>query len=180
MSDAAPAWVDPTHQALREAGVTLVGHVPDGGLKHLIGRCEADPSISCVSLTTEEEGIALVTGGWLGGARGAVLMQSSGVGNCMNMLSLLASCQVPALFIVTMRGMVGEANPWQVPMGRIAGEAFALQGVGVKRVDAVAGVAPAVAELTAEIYDAGRSAAVLIDQSVVGVKRFAGDEGSAE
>ncbi|MCP5024746.1 MAG: phosphonopyruvate decarboxylase [Actinomycetia bacterium] len=173
----APAWVDPTHAVLRDAGVTLVGHVPDGGLKHLISRCDSDPDIECVSLTTEEEGIALVTGGWLGGARGVVLMQSSGVGNCINMLSLLASCGVPALFIVTMRGMAGEANPWQVPMGSIAGETLALQRVEVRRVDSAAGVAPTVAALAATIYHEGQAAAVLIDQAVVGVKRFAGDDG---
>ncbi|MCP3855004.1 MAG: hypothetical protein GY698_09745 [Actinomycetia bacterium] len=93
--------------------MTLVGHVPDGGLKHLIGCCERDPAIDCVSLTTEEEGIALVTGGWLGGSRGAVLMQSSGVGDRIRLLSLLASCQVPALLIVTM-GREAVRRRWGV------------------------------------------------------------------
>ncbi len=179
MNEAAPAWVGPAHQVLRDAGVTLVGHVPDGGLKDLIRRCEADPHIVCVSLTTEEEGIALVTGGWLGGTRGAVFMQSSGVGNCINMLSLLASCGVPTLFIVTMRGMADETNPWQVPMGSIAGAALELQGIEVRRVDTVHAVAPTMAALAGAIYDEGRSGAVLIDQAVIGVKQFEGDERSA-
>ncbi len=175
MSDLAPAWVEPTHQALRGAGVTLVGHVPDAGLKHLIGCCDRDPAIDCVSLTTEEEGIALVTGGWLGGSRGAVFMQSSGVGNCINMLSLLASCQVPALRIVTMRGMAAETNPWQVPMGSITRDALSLQGVEVRTVATVDGVVPTVTDLLGTIYDEGRTGAVLIDQAVTGVKQFVGD-----
>jgi sulfopyruvate decarboxylase TPP-binding subunit len=40
-----------------------------------------------VVLTTEEEGIAFAAGAWLGGQRAALLMQSSGVGNCINLRS---------------------------------------------------------------------------------------------
>lgn len=69
-------------------------------------------------MTTEEEGIGVVTGSWLGGQRAALLMQSSGVGNCVNMFSLLDSCRVPFLTLVTMRGEYAEFNPWQGPMGR--------------------------------------------------------------
>jgi len=76
-----PSWVAPTHQALLDAGVNVVGHVPDGGLSHLIVRLEADARIQTVRLTTEEEGVALMAGAHLGGARGGLLMQSSGVGN---------------------------------------------------------------------------------------------------
>jgi hypothetical protein len=68
-------------------------------------------------LTTEEEGIALAAGAWLGGQRAVLLMQSSGVGNCINMLSLPVNCRMPFLTLVTMRGEWGEFNPWQVPMG---------------------------------------------------------------
>ena len=111
------SWAEPAYQALIRSGVTVVGYVPDGGLKDLILLLDANPTVRSVRLTTEEEGVALATGAWLGGARAAVLMQSSGVGNCINMLSLLASCDVPAFHLVTMRGEPGEANPWQVPMG---------------------------------------------------------------
>ena len=43
---------------------------------------------SSVVLTTEEEGIGYLAGAWLGGERGALLMQSSGVGNCINTLGI--------------------------------------------------------------------------------------------
>ncbi len=60
----------------------------------------------------------MLAGAWLGGVRGVLLMQSSGVGNCVNLLSLVQECRFPLLMIVTMRGEWGETNPWQVPMGR--------------------------------------------------------------
>jgi sulfopyruvate decarboxylase TPP-binding subunit len=82
-----------------------------------------------VVLTTEEEGVALLAGAWLGGQRGALLMQSSGVGNCINMLSLPKICRLPLLMIVTMRGEWGEFNPWQVPMGRATPAVLELSGV---------------------------------------------------
>ena len=44
-------------------------------------------------------------------------MQSSGVGNCVNMLSLAKNCRFPLVILVTMRGEWAEFNPWQVPMG---------------------------------------------------------------
>ncbi|HXJ09367.1 MAG TPA: phosphonopyruvate decarboxylase, partial [Burkholderiales bacterium] len=74
-------WADEVHRELKQAGVRLVGYVPDAGHKRLIELCHADKSMRSVVLTTEEEGIGLAAGAWLGGARSALLMQSSGVGN---------------------------------------------------------------------------------------------------
>jgi sulfopyruvate decarboxylase alpha subunit len=171
------AWAAPAHQALVDAGITMVGYVPDGGLRDLIVRLDADPRVKTVRLTTEEEGVALCAGAWLGGSRAALLMQSSGVGNCINMLSLLASCRLPAFHLVTMRGQDGESNPWQVPMGSAAGEAMALMGVDVRRADSSDGVAPAITRACIDTFDhGGPPTAVLIDQSVIGVKRLSGDD----
>ncbi|MDE0993138.1 MAG: phosphonopyruvate decarboxylase, partial [Rhodospirillales bacterium] len=55
-------------------------------------------------LTTEEEGIGYLAGAWLGGQRGALLVQSSGAGNCINTLALNATTRIPLLMLVTMRG----------------------------------------------------------------------------
>ena len=60
----------------------------------------------------------MLAGAWLGGERGVLLLQSSGVGNCINMLSLPVICHMPLLMLVTMRGDWGEFNPWQIPMGQ--------------------------------------------------------------
>ncbi len=172
-----PGWVEPTHRALVEAGVTVIGYVPDGGVSHLIVRLDADDRITTVRLTTEEEGVALATGAYLGGRRAALLMQSSGVGNCTNMFSLLKTCEVPALMLVTMRGQDGESNPWQRPMGQAAGATMALMGVDVRSVGASDGVAPAVTRACHDTFDVGGSScAVLVEQKVIGVKRFSGDD----
>src|ERR1700733_6925498 len=110
-------WQAQVYAALRSARVTIMGYVPDAGHAHLIEAAHADPDMRAVVLTTEEEGIALAAGAWLGGQRAALLMQSSGVGNCINMLSLAKSCRFPMTMLVTMRGEWGEFNSWQVPMG---------------------------------------------------------------
>src|SRR6201993_2792911 len=101
----APAdWPDQLFETFKASGVRQVAYVPDAGHARLIERCRADPDIRDVVLTTEEEGVALAAGAWLGGARAALLMQSSGVGNCINMLSLMRTCRFPMLMFITMRG----------------------------------------------------------------------------
>jgi sulfopyruvate decarboxylase alpha subunit len=110
-------WRDALYDCFKRAGIRQVGYVPDAGHARLIERCRHDPDIRDVALTTEEEGIALAAGAWLGGERSALLMQSSGVGNCINMLSLARTCRFPLLMLITMRGEWEEFNPWQMPMG---------------------------------------------------------------
>jgi len=114
--DAKPDWPDRLFDVLKRADVKQIGYVPDAGHSRLIELAKADNSIRDVVLSTEEEGMALAAGAWLGGQRTALLMQSSGVGNCVNMLSLIRVCRFPLLMLVTMRGEWGEFNPWQVPM----------------------------------------------------------------
>ncbi|MBM3585986.1 MAG: phosphonopyruvate decarboxylase, partial [Alphaproteobacteria bacterium] len=113
-----PAWPRDVFAALKAADVRQVAYVPDAGHAALIRWAHADPAITATVLTTEEEGVALACGAWLGGQRAVLLMQSSGVGNCINTLGLVASCRFPFLAIVTMCGEWGEFNPWQVPMGQ--------------------------------------------------------------
>src|SRR6266849_11027116 len=106
------------HHELAAAGVRLVGYVPDAGHKRLIELCQADAAMRAVVLSTEEEGIGLAAGAWLGGEKSVLLMQSSGVGNVINAAGLLKTCRLPLVMIVTMRGEAGEFNSWQVPMGQ--------------------------------------------------------------
>ena len=113
--------------------VRQVPYVPDAGHSQLIERVLGAPSMRAVPLTTEEEGVALLAGAWAGGQRGVLLMQSSGVGNCVNMLSLTQIFRFPFLTLVTMRGEWGEFNPWQVPMGSSTAGVFELSGIKVLR-----------------------------------------------
>src|SRR5215510_825493 len=121
-SRARPAWPEAIHRALAAHRVRQVSYVPDAGHKRLIELCHVSKSMVAVPLTTEEEGIGLAAGAWLGGDRAALLMQSSGVGNCVNAFTLAANCKFPLLLLVTMRGEKGEANPWQIPMGKATPE----------------------------------------------------------
>ena len=105
-----PAWPDDIFAHLQRVGVRQVGYVPDAGHSRLIQRCIDDTEIADVVLTTEEEGVALAVGAAMGGQRAVLLMQSSGVGNCVNMFSLLQGFGTPCLVFVTMRGEFGEFN----------------------------------------------------------------------
>jgi sulfopyruvate decarboxylase alpha subunit len=121
-----------------------------------------------VVLTTEEEGIGLAAGAWLGGQKSVLLMQSSGVGNIVNVLGMVQVCRFPLVMIITMRGEQGEFNPWQVPMGLATSQVLEAMGVSVRRASDASEVAP----LVAEAFKGEKAAAVLISQSVIGIKSF--------
>jgi sulfopyruvate decarboxylase alpha subunit len=147
--------------------------VPDAGHKRLIELCRADAELRAVPLTTEEEGMGLLAGAWLGGERGALLMQSSGVGNCINAIaSLICSCQFPLFMLVTMRGEWGEANPWQLAMGRAVAPVLDTLGVRVVTVDAADEVEGAVSAMLSMTYTTGCATAVLLSQRLLGAKAF--------
>ncbi len=165
-------WPDAVHDLLLKMQVRQVGVVPDAGHARLIKLFEADKQSKVVRLTTEEEGVALLTGAWLGGERGVLLMQSSGVGNCINMLSLPIVCHVPMLMLVTMRGDWGEFNPWQVPMGQATKAALEAIGVIVWRADSGAEVIEKVTGAAKIAFNSSRPTAVLIGQNVLGAKDF--------
>src|SRR5687767_8765017 len=139
-------WPDEIHRELSSAGVRVVGYVPDAGHKRLIELCQADKTMRAVVLTTEEEGIGLAAGAWLGGQRSVLLMQSSGVGNIINVLGMVQVCRFPLVMIITMRGEGGEFNPWQVPMGRATPQVLEAMGVSVRRAADASEVAPLVSE----------------------------------
>ncbi|MFN0301582.1 MAG: thiamine pyrophosphate-binding protein [Burkholderiales bacterium] len=165
-------WPDALYDTLMAAGIKQIGYVPDAGHRRLIERCHANEQLTTISLTSEEEGIGLMVGAYLGGQRGVLLMQSSGVGNCINMLSLTAECRIPLVVLVTMRGEWGEFVPWQVWMGQGTPSAFESMGVLVYRVDERDDVAETVRACTALAFNARRQVAVLIGQKVIGTKQF--------
>ena len=170
--DRAQDWPDFIHRALGELMVRQVAFVPDAGHTRLIGLCQSDPSMRAVPLTTEEEGVALAAGAWLGGQRAVLLMQSSGVGNCVNMLALTRVCRLPLLALVTMRGEWGELNPWQLPMGQSAADVLRLAGVIVQRLDAPEAAGDEVRAAGHMAFEGQVAAAVLIGQRLIGVKSF--------
>ena len=171
-ADEASPWAPIIHDALVAADVRQVSYVPDAGHARLIDLARATPSMRAIVLTTEEEGVALSAGAWIGGERAVLLMQSSGVGNCVNMFSLLASCRLPFLAMVTMRGEWGEFNPWQAPMGRGTPEACEIMGVRAMRVDRLEDLAEVMAGAAAMAFDGDQAIAVLLSQRMLGRKKW--------
>jgi len=149
-----------------DAGVRQVAYVPDAGHARLIQLAGDDNAVRAVPLTSEQEGVALLGGAWLGGEAGALLMQSSGVGNCVNMLSLMRTCRFPMLMVITMRGEWEEFNPWQVPMGQATVAALQAAGVIVHPVDRAEEVAETVEAATRLAYDGLRAVAVVVSQRI--------------
>jgi sulfopyruvate decarboxylase alpha subunit len=165
-------WPDDVYEVLVGHRVRQVAYVPDAGHARLIKMCVENSDMKSVLLTTEEEGVALLAGAWLGGERGILLMQSSGVGNCINMLSLPRVCRMPLLMLVTMRGEWGEFNPWQVPMGQNTNSALTLFGAATFPVDDAERVRETVEAAARMTFEGPAITAVLISQRILGAKTF--------
>jgi sulfopyruvate decarboxylase TPP-binding subunit len=163
-------WPDTLFSALLEAGIRTVAYVPDAGHARAIALAHAEPSIRPVPLTTEEEGIGYLAGAWLGGLRGVLLMQSSGVGNCINTLALAAQARFPLLMLVTMRGEWAELNPWQNPAGEAAEDSLRAMGVRTWRAERADDVGPLVRGALAMTFAGDTSGAVLLGQRLIGSK----------
>jgi sulfopyruvate decarboxylase TPP-binding subunit len=178
MSVSAPAgrigqeWQGAVHAALREADVGIVAYVPDGGHQRLIELCTEDPAMQTVPLTNESEGPCILAGAWLGGKRGVLLMQSSGLGNCINNFGLVKACRFPFLTLITVRGSWGEVNPWMLYMGRSTRPLLENADFHAYEVDAPEDAAPAVAAAAQMVFACSSGAGVMLTQKLTGAKRF--------
>ena len=168
-------WPDQIFDLLKAYNVRQIALVPDAGHSRLIKRCLADNAMRVVTLTTEEEGVAMMAGAWLGGSRAVLLMQSSGVGNCINMLSLATLHRTPMPMLVTMRGDFGEFNPAQVPMGQATRTVLEAMGTLVNRADTPGDIAANVEATLKFAFNTYRATATLIGQRVIGAKTFGKD-----
>jgi sulfopyruvate decarboxylase alpha subunit len=166
------SWPDAIYAQFRRVGIKQVGYVPDAGHSRLIALCQSDPNMADVVLTTEEEGVGLVAGAALGGQRAALLMQSSGVGNCINMFSLLRNCGFGCVILVTMRGEFGEFNPWQVPMGAITEDVLRLSGFLTYRIENPDDVDDIVGAGCDMAFDGNLQVAILLAQRLIGRKQW--------
>ena len=166
-------WSNAVFKILKENNIKQIAYVPDAGHTSLIQKAIEDNIVNPVSLTSEQEGIAVLSGAWLGGDAGVLLLQSSGVGNIINMLGMVNECRFPLLMLVTMRGEWGEFNPWQVPMGQATQVVLEASGVIVHRAEEPQDIAETVEAAAKLAFEGGRMVAVLIDQRVVGFKDWA-------
>lgn len=167
-----PGWPGDLYELLRRHQVTQFAYVPDAGHRVLIDRAVADPRVQAVALTTEEEGVALLAGADLGGARGVLLMQSSGAGNCVNALSLIQGGHFPFITLISMRGDYGEGNPWQMPMGQALEPVLKAMGLVIYRADSEAEVLPSSEAALTMAFKGHCPVAVLLGQKLIGAKVF--------
>ena len=165
-------WPIELHDRLRAAGIDHMSYVPDAGHSTLIRLFDEDPDAVANVLTTEEEGVAVAAGAWLGGRRSVLLMQSSGVGNCINMLSLPVQGRFPLLMLVTMRGEWAEFNPWQVPMGRAVRGSLEAIGVTVLHAETAPDLLDTVEQAATMAFEGDQQVAVLIGQRLLGKKNW--------
>lgn len=170
--DYSTEWPRGLYDTLKAANIRQMSYVPDAGHSTLIQLLEDDAEVASHVLTTEEEGIAVATGAWLGGDRSVVLMQSSGVGNCINMLSLPVQTRSPLLMLVTMRGEWNEFNPWQVPMGQATEASLKAIGVTVLRAETGKDLVETVEQAAVMAFDGDQQVAVLIGQRLLGKKKW--------
>lgn len=135
-------WTEIVFERMKANGLEVVCHVPDIVLAPLITRVEADTFFTVVPLAREEEGVGVLTGAYLGGRQGCLMMQVSGLGNSVNGLASLAiPYQIPFLMLISQRGELGEFNPAQIAMGRAARpllDALGIQHFTLRRMDEVA------------------------------------------
>jgi len=165
-------WRDQIFDVLQTHDIKQVYHVPDAGHARLIEQCQRSNSIRTVPLTTEEEGLALAAGAWLGGQRSVLLMQSSGVGNTINLMGLTKTLRFPFLTLITMRGDYGEFNSWQYPMGQGTPKVLEAMGVLLYPVDKADEVKATVDAAARAAFNGGQAVAVLLRQKLIGIKDF--------
>lgn len=165
-------WSAQVYDLIKRSGISLVTTVPDAGLTALLNLCSDDESLHMVTLSTEEEGVGMAYGAWLGGTRSLLCLQSSGTGNCINALALPAYTKSPCLMLVTMRGQEGEGNPAQFPMGRAVKTVFEAMGVVCLEAMTKGDVARCFSRAVEMAFNDGKAVAVLIAMRVIGVKSF--------
>jgi len=163
------SWQEQLYQSLKANGIRLVCYVPDSVLSGLIDLMERDDSLQVVSVTREEEGVGILAGGYLGGLRGALLLQSSGLGNSINALtSLNIPQQIPFLMVISPRGDVGEFNPFQVPMGRILKPLLDLLLIGHVTLEREEQVPPLVERACRSAFRTNLPVAIILSRELAG------------
>lgn len=117
-----PSWSKHMADVLRRNGIRLFATVPDYIVAQVLDHLSSDRQCRVVTVCREEEGLGLLSGGFMAGQRGALVMQNSGLGNCVNTLgSLNVASQIPVVLVISHRGDLGEFNPAQVPVGQAVG-----------------------------------------------------------
>ncbi len=165
-------WTGGFLDLLIENGVEFFPYVPDEAIWRFLQLAKADERTSTVLLTTEEEGVSICAGLDLVGRRSALVMQSSGLGNCVNFLSITQSARSPVLMILGMRGEYGESNPWQYPMGQAVLPVLNAVGVIPYVISNDDDIPLATNAAANAVFKGRRSAAIILSQKFLGAKNL--------
>ena len=112
-------WPRKIVSLLKANDICSISFIPDSVIGRILNVAEKDPYFHLTTLAREEEGIGIITGEYLGGRRGVLMMQSAGLGNCVNALASLAiPYQIPFLMLISQRGELGEFNACHVVLGK--------------------------------------------------------------
>lgn len=164
-------WSEIAFRCFKEQQLQTIVQVPDLVLADLIRMAEDDPSFQVINPTREEEGVGIITGAYLGGRRGVLMMQNSGLGNAANALAGLAvPCQIPFLMLISPRGDLGEFNPAQVGMGRALRptlDGLEIQHYTIEREDEIEPVIVGASKLA---YSTDRPVALILSPLLTGGK----------
>jgi len=137
-------WSESIVACLKRHDVKLIAYLPDTIVYRVLALIEKDSFFEMVPIAREEEGVGVLAGAYLGGMRGAMFAQNSGLGNCVNALASLAvPSQIPMLMFWGQRGELGEFNVCQTGMGRAARpilDALSIPHVTLTRAEEVEGL----------------------------------------
>ena len=123
-------WPEKIVSVLKENGIFSISFVPDTVIGKILKAAGKDPAFSFTTLAREEEGVGVITGEYLGGRHGVLMMQSAGFGNCVNALASLAiPYQIPFVMLIGQRGELGEFNACHVGMGKALRGILAALGI---------------------------------------------------
>ena len=166
------SWAKHVADVLRRNGIRLFATVPDYIVSHVLDELWADPECRVVTTTREEEAVGLLSGAWLAGHRGALLMQNSGLGNCTNALaSLNMASMIPMVLVMSHRGDLGEFNPAQVPMGRAVTHILDALGIRWIRPTSIAELEQQTDGLVKLCYVSAQPVAIVLPSELTGGKR---------
>jgi len=156
---------------LKANDICSISFIPDAVIGQILKEAEKDPFFHFTTLAREEEGIGIITGEYLGGRYGALMMQSAGLGNCINALASLAiPYQIPFLMLISQRGELGEFNACHVVLGKALRrilEALGIQHYTVDREDELETI---VSGAIKTAYTSEQPAAVILSTALVGWK----------
>lgn len=104
---------------MKDSGIDIVATLPCEKIRNLLDLVHSDPAFHPISLNKEEDGIGLCAGASLAGGKPAIVIQSSGLGNCFNaLLSLSVTYELPLPIIASWRGIYKEEIPAQIPFNK--------------------------------------------------------------